>query len=157
MIQPAAEPVTFRSLGQRSVLFLVGAIFGVIGAGILVTDHSIPGILIGAVVAGVGGVLACRGPRTGVRADSRGIAHRALERTRLIPWCQISSITTGQANGSSPLPTDTATLALRDGSTHVLTGMATSTLARRSTSAADDRGQELRTRHALHREACASC
>ncbi|MEV6103130.1 hypothetical protein AB0M28_00230 [Streptomyces sp. NPDC051940] len=157
MSQPSTTPVAFGSHGQRAVLVLIGAVFVLLGGGVLASDHSVPGIAIGAFVVGVGAVAVGRGPIVGVRVDTRGVTHRTLTRTTVIAWCCIRDIAAGSGGGSSPLPTGAPVLTLDDGRTRVLIGMASSTATRRGQSAVEQHRQTLLTQHALHRAACATC
>jgi hypothetical protein len=155
-IKPST-PFSCRPVVQILGLVSVGTLFGLIGMGILATDHSIGGIAIGAVTAVGGAALAYRGLRVGVRADGRGITHRSIERPRVIPWCQIQTIAAESQNDGSPMPTGTVELLLNDGSTHALNGMATFTFTKRSVAAIETRCQELRNLYEQHRAWCTTC
>ncbi|MGA5066396.1 hypothetical protein ACPB9E_21985 [Streptomyces exfoliatus] len=97
-------PRTLHRPGQRFALFLVGASFALLGAGMLTqtVTTGFVGVLLHAVIL-VGGVwVAFRSCVMGVRIDSTGLAERGLGRSKVIPWCAIGEVDTGAGPGMPP-------------------------------------------------------
>ncbi len=94
------RPMLPRALhrpGQRFGLFLVGASFALLGAGMLTqaVTTGFVGVLLYAVIL-VGGVwVAFRSCVMGVRIDSTGLVERGLGRSKVIPWCASERVTLG--------------------------------------------------------------
>lgn len=101
---PPIPAQTLSRPGQRVVLFMVGSAFALIGAGTLVSGEvssDTAGAVIYALAAAVGAWIAFRSCVMGVRIDSAGLTERGLGRSKVVPWCVISEVTTGDSPGAA--------------------------------------------------------
>ncbi|MFF7993235.1 PH domain-containing protein [Kitasatospora xanthocidica] len=138
---------------QRVILTAVGAAFLLIAVVELTMgtwDARILGVAIG--VPSV--VMIYRSPRLGVVVDDGGITNRSLERTRRIPWCDITAV--DPAGAGSTAPSTTLALTAGDGERIVL-----DSLAGYATTDGAARLERTRARIeavlAAHRTGCADC
>ncbi|MFE6868843.1 hypothetical protein ACFVFS_20070 [Kitasatospora sp. NPDC057692] len=142
---------TLRRPGQRVALFMVGGVFALIGALMLVSGEVDPaGVALYAVILAGGAWVAFRSCVMGVRIDSTGLTERGLGRSKAVPWCAISAIDTG--DGPGPAPAGAPGLILKNGE-HVGLGA----LASYSSRAIDADFALLKSLHADHVAGCPDC
>ncbi|MFF3214121.1 PH domain-containing protein [Streptomyces sp. NPDC002886] len=102
------SPIPTRILnrpGQQVVLFMVGGLFALLAAGMLISG-SVAGDPFGLVlyaVIGAGGLwIVFRSCVMGVRIDPTGLTERGLGRSKVVPWCVIGAVSTGDGPGLAP-------------------------------------------------------
>ncbi|MFF5969948.1 PH domain-containing protein [Streptomyces sp. NPDC012769] len=102
-------------------------------------------------VIGAGGAwTAFRSCVLGVRIDSTGLTERGLGRSKVVPWCVIGAVDTGDGPGLAPA--HTPGLILKNGERVGL-----GALASYSSRAVDANFALLKSLHAIHVMACPSC
>ncbi|MBB4987151.1 PH domain-containing protein [Streptomyces nymphaeiformis] len=84
---------------------MVGSLFALLGAGALISGAvaADPAGTVIYTVSGAGGVwVAFRSCVMGVRIDSTGLTARGLGRSKVVPWCAIGTVDTGEGPGLAP-------------------------------------------------------
>lgn len=118
MEPPSLRPIPTRTLHrprQRIVLFMVGGLFALMGAAMLISgDAADPASAVLFAVIAAGGLwIAFRSCVMGVQIDSMGLTERGLGRSKVVPWCAIGAVNTGDGPGLAP--TEAPGLVLRNG------------------------------------------
>lgn len=149
----AGRAISGGPVFQRIILAFIGTVFSLIGVGELAHRSYV----VGAIVCLFGAVVAVRGARIGVKADTRGITHRGVEWSKSLTWCRVLGVEAGDGDSSSPLPVSAPILVLDDGGRLPLRGLARSVTTERgraairaTTSALDELLRE-------HRLSCPGC
>ncbi|MER7959262.1 PH domain-containing protein [Streptomyces sp. NPDC096030] len=156
MESPSSSPIaaqTFRRPGQQVVLFTVGSFFALLGAGILISGAVAAdpaGTVIYTVVSAGGVWTAFRACVMGVRIDSTGLTARGLGRSKVIPWCVIGAVDTG--DGPGPAPVQAPGLVLKNGEQAGL-----GALASYSSRRVDADFALIKSLHTTHVAACPNC
>ncbi|MEU6621988.1 hypothetical protein ABZ926_14605 [Streptomyces litmocidini] len=144
---------TLRRPGQRAALFTVGSGFALLGAGALINGMAAtdPVSAVIYTVIGAGGAwMAFRSCVLGVRIDSTSLTERGLGRTKVIPWCVIGGVDTGDGPGAAPA--QAPGLVLKNGERVGL-----GALASYSSRAVDADFALIQSLHAAHATDCPSC
>lgn len=155
MEPPSLRQIPTRTLhrpGQRIVLFVVGSLFALMGAGMLISgDAADPASVVLFAVIAAGGVwIAIRSCVMGVRIDSMGLTERGLGRSKVVPWCAVGAVNTGDGPGLAP--TEAPGLVLRDGEK-----LGPGALASYSRAAVEADFTLIKSLHATHVTDCPNC
>ncbi|MCX4540825.1 hypothetical protein OOK52_09215 [Streptomyces sp. NBC_01565] len=94
---------------------MVGSLFALMGAGMLISgDAADPASAVLFAVIAAGGVwTAFHSCVMEVQIDSMGLTERGLGRSKVVPWCTVGAVNTGDGPGLAP--TEAPGLVLRDG------------------------------------------
>lgn len=144
---------TLRRPGQQTALFMVGGLFALLGAGMLVSGAvaADPAGTVIYAVSGAGGVwLAFRSCFMGVRIDSAGLTARGLGRSKVVRWCAIGEVGIGDGPGVGP--GQAPGLVLKNGER-----VALGALASPSSRAVGDDFALIKSLHAAHVTDCPGC
>ncbi|MGW7027104.1 PH domain-containing protein [Streptomyces xanthophaeus] len=134
------------------LLFIVGGVFALIGAGLLISGPGagISGMVFGPVAVSAGGWIVFRSCVMGVRIDSAGLTERGLGRSQVVPWCEISAVDTGDGPGIAPV--QAPELVLKNGKQVGL-----GALASYSSRVIDADFAYIKSMHATHVTDCPNC
>ncbi|MFF3212712.1 hypothetical protein ACFYYB_18830 [Streptomyces sp. NPDC002886] len=150
---PPPMPTCIHRSGQRMALFLVGGVFALLGVVMLVDGLAAgdPFGVVLSVVIGAGGFwIVFRSCVLGVEIYSTGLTERGLGRSKVIPWCAIDTVGTGDGPGLAPA--QAPGLLLKDGTSVGLGAIASS-----SSRIVDRDFALIKALHATHVTGCPHC
>ncbi|MGW2017845.1 PH domain-containing protein [Streptomyces sp. NPDC001927] len=150
---PPIPTQTLHRPWQRTALIMVGSTFALLGALTLIGGagaSGLAGTVFNTVTVAFGIWFAFRGCAMGVRIDSAGLTERGLGRTKVVPWCSISTVETGDGPGLAPA--EAPGLILKNGE-H--TGLGT--LASYSSRAVEADFALIKSLHTTHITGCPNC
>ncbi|MFE5909685.1 hypothetical protein ACFQ6B_11475 [Streptomyces wedmorensis] len=132
---------------------MVGGVFALLGAGMLISGKVASGpagVVIYTVCLAGGAWIAFRSCVMGVQIDSTGLTERGLGSSKVVPWCAISVVNTGDGPGLAPA--EAPGLTLKSGERVGL-----GALASYSSRTADADFVLIKSLHASHVADCTNC